>query len=258
MVATFTNLNAYIVALLLTITGLVAGVGGRGRAGQARIALIVFIVSAVLIAVGGVAVGSTDGLTDPGVTLGSPGLFGLLIFPLAVIIASADNASLRNAAATNRKSYIIAVVVMTACTVVALFGLLLLTGGGFQVPSVQLETFVAYVPASLGGIIAGIFALVGGASAALTVNLVLDASRDLGPQVPIPITNVWWRSLVTLVVAAIIFAVAVTAPSPKWLVPTLAVVAIVGMLAGRVAKRSGERAEAAASEPKPEPEPASA
>ncbi|MEI6621072.1 MAG: hypothetical protein WCP28_04125 [Actinomycetes bacterium] len=237
MIASFTTLNSYVVALILTITGIVAGFGGRGRAGQARLGLIVFVVGAVLLALGGFFAGSTTGLTDPSITLASPTIFAFVIFPIAMIVASADNPALRNAAATNRKSYIIAVVVMAACTFVALFGLLMLTGGGFQVPSVQLETFVAYVPGWVGGLLAGVFALVGGASASLTVNLALDASRDLGEQIPVPLNSGVGRSVATALLGAVVFVVAALGPSPIWAIPTIACFAVAGLVAERVARK---------------------
>lgn len=237
VIATLTRLNSHVVAVFIVIAAIVAGIGGRGRLGQSRIGVGVAVASAVVLMAAGFVVGAPAGLGDPGVTVGKPGAFGLVVYPICLVIASAAHPGLRAAAVSRRRTYVLGVVMMAVLTSLGLLGLLMLVGGAFSVPSIQLDTFVAYIPAAAGAVIAGLFTLIGATTAAQAVNVALDASRDLGPEVPIPVRGVLGRTGATLLLGVGLAAVAITQPDPRWMVPSLAAIAVIGLLGERRARR---------------------
>lgn len=237
LVADFTNLNYQAVTLVVVAAGVGAGLGRRSSLGQARIVMAVVFAATVLLFVGGLAMGSADSFGDPTLTVGVPGWVENIVFPIAVVIAAAANPELRRVDATQRRGLIVAAVGMAVATALSFVGLLMIVGGAIQVPSVQLNSLVAFLPDSVSAILALIAALIGAVATARLVGFVVDATSLLWPQITFapnsPVTEVCSG----VIVGVVLVALTIWRPNPVSLVMTLAVAGLVGLVAELTAKR---------------------
>lgn len=237
LVADFTNLNYQGVAFVVVAAGVGAGLGRRSSLGQARIVMTIILVAAVLLFVGGLAMGSVDSFGDPTLTVGVPGWPENIVFPIAVVIAAAANPELRRVDATQRRALVVAAIVMGVATALSFTGLLMIVGGAIEVPSVQLNSLVAFLPDSVGAILALIAALIGAVATARLVGFVADAVAVLRPRIArtpkAPITEVCSG----VILGVVLIAMTIWRPTPAGLVMTLAFAAMVGLIAELAASR---------------------
>lgn len=257
LVADLTGLRYWAVAMLLVAGGVAAGFGRRAQVGQARVALIAISVIAVLLLVLGAVLGSPAYLGTEMIPAGTPGWQENIAYPIALIVAALAHPGIGPGKSASSRATIITAVVAGLTVLLAMTGLLMLMGGLIQVPSVELNALVAFMPPQVNALIAVLAAGMALTVLARSTALIEEGLGKLTPDLP------WsqaWAAKRRIAMAVVLFVMwtvlAWLRPAPIATVLSLALVAIIGLAARHWAKRHEstspvEPAEAAVGEPDP-------
>lgn len=255
MISDLTGLRYWPVALLLVVGGVVSGFGRRGQVGQARVAIIVISVVAVLLLLLGAILGSPSYLGTEMIPAGVPGWQQNIAYPIALVIATLAHPGIGPGKGARAKATVTTAVLAGLTVLFAMGGLLMLMGGLIQIPSVELNALVAFMPMPVNVLIA---LLAGGLALTVLARSTAVIEEGLGKLAPeLPWSRAWAakRRIVMAVVLAVVWTLLVwLRPAPIATVVTLAGVAIIGLASRHWAKRhespavvvSGEAAAEAA------------
>lgn len=238
LIADLTGLRYWAVAMLLVAGGVAAGFGRRAQVGQARVALIVISVIAVLLLILGALLGSPSYLGTEMIPAGTPGWQENIAYPIALIVAALAHPGIGPGKSAGRKATITTAIVAGLTVLVAMTGLLMLMGGLIQVPSVELNALVAFMPPPVNAIIAVLAAGLGLTVLARSTALIEEGLGKLTPELP------WsqaWAAKRRIVMAIVLFVMwtllAWLRPAPIVTVLSLALVAIIGLASRHWANR---------------------
>ncbi|MDP4013658.1 MAG: hypothetical protein U0990_06305 [Candidatus Nanopelagicales bacterium] len=237
LVANVTNLNYKAVALLVVAAGVCTGVGGGGQVGRSRFVIVTVSVAAVLSAAGGVIAGSASSLTDPAINIGDPGWAGNIAFPIAVILAATLLPGLRGSGSGGARATVVPAVVMAATLLVLMTGLLMVVGGAIELPSVQLNAIIAFLPLGIDVLVAVILAVLVVTVVAAGTRLAIQSVDEIRPSLPRegggPMIRIWSAVVLAVVVAVL----AISRPAPVTVIVILALTAVIGLASHRSARR---------------------
>lgn len=238
LVADLTGLRYWPVAMLLVAGGVAAGFGRRAQVGQARVALVVISVVAVLLLAIGAILGSPTYLGTEMIPAGVPGWKENVAYPIALIVAVLAHPGIGPGKGAGAKATVITAVVAGVTVLAFMTGLLMLMGGLIQVPSVELNALVAFMPAPVNALVAVLAAGLGLTVLARSTALIEEGLVKLSPDLP------WsqsWAAKRRIVMAIVLFVMwtllAWLRPAPITTVLSLALVAIIGLAARHWAKR---------------------
>lgn len=238
LIAAFTLLNHYAVTAVLVLAAVACGIGGRAVVGLSRVVLGLVAVGAVAVLAVGVVAGDISGLGSPQVPVPSVDPVTGVAFAIGVVLIGAGFPVLRVASHDNRRSAVVAAVVLALIVAVYLVGMLALYGGAFQLPSLVVNVLPVYTPAWLGALISGFVAVVAAVTAGECIHA---ASRSAATIVPRWYEDVEHhlgpRRWVALTMGAAVFVVAALAPPPQSVVAVLAVLGAANLVAERMLSR---------------------
>lgn len=242
------RVNQPLLAIAIVSAAVVAAAFRGARVGLARTAMIITIVFAVLILIGGLLAGTPARSLNPIVPMEGPGLVGGLVSLLAILLVAAVFPGLGGSARgkVNTRGAIIAVVVGT----LGLIGVIWVAGGSLQFPSLVMTTvtgYISFAPGWGGGLFAGLVAFVAVVVIAALVAAALEPFSDLPEHTFGRLLS--HRPAALLVVGLFVVLVALSPAGGAWLTVTLAVAAIAAL----VFVRRGAKAA-----PEPAAEPAAA
>lgn len=230
LISAFTTLNAASATVVLILGSMAVGFGNGAEIGLARLVLIAVISTAVLLLLAGFFAGSVEGVTDPAIFTRSVPFPELIFFSISMVLVGGTHQGLRSLAGENRRNLIVGAVILSVCVLVSMIGLLMLVGGAFKLPSVPLETLVAYTPPALGALIAGALAVVTAVVVGQTLSRALRTTQSLWP-VLVPIRHgVIARLVGCIVLGVILLLIAEWPASPEWAVPLLAGLGLLGLI----------------------------
>lgn len=248
MISDLTGLRYWPVALLLVVGGVVAGFGRKGQVGQARVALVVISVIAVLLLVLGAVLGSPSYLGTEMIPAGVPGWHQNIAYPIALVVATLAHPGIGPGKGTGAKATVTAAVLAALTVLFAMGGLLMLMGGLIEVPSVELNALVAFMPAPVNIAIAVIAGGLGLTVLARSTAVIEEGLGKLSPELPWSQAWASKRRVVMAVVLAIVWTLLVwLRPAPIATVVSLAAIAVVGLVARQWAKRHESSAPVSAS-----------
>ena len=237
MIAAFSTLNYFVVVILIVIAGAATAYGRGASRGLAKTAAIIFAVIAVLTLVAGFVGGSAKFLNDPVIFYNHVGVGSMVIYGLAVLVVTALNPALREAGGKDKGAVIKGAVVTSGLTLISYLGLLLLFGGAIQLPSVPMQTVVAYIPPSLAGILIVLASIVGAVGAAAVLSNAVRQSLTVTESA----YHIKRRELAKAghfaFAALFLLAIAAVQPKPQILVPLAALLAIAALVIGIVSLR---------------------
>lgn len=238
LVSDLTGLRYWPVALLLVVGGVVAGFGRRGQVGQARVALIGISVIAVLLLVLGAVLGSPSYLGTEMIPAGVPGWKENIAFPIALVVATLAHPGIGPGKGAGAKATVSTAVLAGLTVLFAMGGLLMLMGGLIQVPSVELNALVAFMPPSLNAAIAVLAAGLGLTVLSRSTALIEDGLVKLSPELPWSARWASKRRIAMAVVLGVVWTLLVwLRPAPIATVVSLAAVAVIGLVSRHWAKR---------------------
>ncbi len=238
MISDLTGLRYWPVALLLVVGGVVAGFGRKGQVGQARVALVVISVVAVVLLVLGAILGSPSYLGTEMIPAGVPGWQQNIAYPIALIIATLAHPGIGPGKGARAKATVTTAVLAGLTVLLAMGGLLMLMGGLIQVPSVELNALVAFMPLPVNVLVAVLSGGLALTVLARSTAVIEEGLGKLSPELPWPQAWAAKRRIVMAVVLAIVWTLLVwLRPAPIATVVSLAAVAIIGLAARHWAKR---------------------
>ena len=112
LISAFSFLNGIVLKLVLVLAAVAFGIGGRGAVGLSRLVLTLLIVGGVGMFGIGIALGDPSGLTAPQVPVPSVSPVGAIVYAIAVVLIGAGLPVLREASHGNRRSAVVAGVVL--------------------------------------------------------------------------------------------------------------------------------------------------
>lgn len=243
VITAFSTLNHFVVVILIVIAGAAVAFGRGSSRGLAKTTAIIFGVIAGLTLVAGFVGGSAKFINDPVIFYDQVGLASILTYGLAVLVVTALNPGLREAAGTNRSAVVKGAVITVILTFLGYLGLLLLFGGAIQVPSVPLHTVVAYVPPVLAGVLIVLASVVAGVGAAAILTNSVRQSLNVTESG----YHIKRRELAKAghfaLASLFLLALAAISPPPQVLVPLAAILGLVGLIIGVVSRRRAIEAQ---------------
>lgn len=248
IITSFSTLNHVVVVVLIVLAGAAVAFGRGSSKGLAKTAAIVFAVVSVLMLVVGFVGGSAKFLNDPVIFIDHAGFGTILMYGIAVIVITALNPGLRDAAGVNRSAVVRGAVATAGFTLLGYLGLLLLFGGAIKVPSVPMQTVVAYVPDSLAGVFLVLASIIAGVGAAAILAHAVRQSLNVTESAYHIKHREVARGGHIAFAGVFLLALAAISPKPQYLVPLAALLAIVGFAIDVVSTRKHGKA-AGSSEP---------
>lgn len=251
LIGLFGNLNDVVLKLALALAAAAYGLGGRGVRGIGRLVLVVLIIGALGMLILGVFVGDVSGLTSPQVPVPAVDPVAAVAYAIGVVLIGAGFPMLRNATVNNRKSGLLAAVIVSLIVLAYLVGMMALYGGAFQLPSLVVNVFPVYTPPAVGAVFAAFITVVGVAVAGSCIHAASAAVSRLTPVLDTEVLEdrVAVRILFG-VMGAVVFAISWLAPAPVALVAMLGGLGLLNVIAERfVVKQLATLPTTAASEP---------
>jgi hypothetical protein len=250
LIAAFTLLNHYAVVAVLTLAAVACGIGGRAVVGLSRLVLGLIAAGALAVLAVGLVAGDVSGLASPQVPVPALNPATGVVFAIGVVLIGAGFPVLRVASHNNRKSAVVAAVVLALVVAVYLVGMLALYGGAYQLPSLVVNVLPVYTPAWLGALISGCVAVV---AAVVAGECLHAASRSAATIVPAWYEDVEHhlgpRRWVALAMGAAVFVVAALSPSPQAVVAVLAVLGAANLVVERILARAQPLADQLTADP---------
>lgn len=237
----FSTLNHLVVVVLVVLAGAAVAFGRGSSRGLAKTATIIFAVVAVLMLVIGFVGGSASFLNDPVIFYDQVGLGSVILYGLAVVLVTGLNPAIRDAGGESRGTTLRGGIATALFTLVGYLGLLLLFGGAIKIPSVPMQTVVAYVPPT----VAGVFLVLVSIIAAVGAGTVIASAVRQSLNVTESAYHIQRRELARAghiaVAGLFLFGLAAISPKPQYLVPLAALLAVVGWVIDTVAARKHGR-----------------
>lgn len=228
-------LNRTAVVITLGISALLAGIGRGATVAWSRVFAFGSIAVALLLVVATVAVGAPSTIASPAVTTNSDGIVPGIMFAVALTIVGAGHPGLRSAAVRDRSGVVLAGVLMSIVTGVALVAMLGLCGGWITQASFPMFVILAFMPPSILALVVAAMALLGvaGLRRIFQETLTFDAPLQRLVFTRAGTHRDVSRWIVTALVTVLIIGLAVLPISPILLVGVAAVFAVVALISNR-------------------------
>ncbi len=230
LITAFSGLNPIACAAALTLAGFAIALGARAARSLGRIVFGLAIAGVIAMLAVAIALGSPGSLISPQVTIPSLSvvpavgyLIGIVL--IAVVYAAAPS---RPDASADRRSRAIAAVVAPLIGLAAVAGMLMLAGGGLELPSMVLNLVPVVLPVGASAAIAAAAAIGG---ALFAGNAIRAGQSGIAQAFPNAAARHGSRVVLLAATAVGLFLITALAPEPGILVAILGVIALSALAA---------------------------